>query len=61
MRIKKTDRTFQKKNSICKKIEVIGFEPTASWSQTRRSAKLSYTPKISRISKNTPFEEKIQQ
>ena len=25
-------------------VEVIGFEPTASWLQTRRSARLSYTP-----------------
>ena len=28
-----------------KRIGVIGLEPTASWSQTRRSAKLSYTPR----------------
>ena len=26
-------------------MEVIGFEPTASWLQTRRSARLSYTPR----------------
>ena len=26
-------------------VGVIGFGPTASWSQTRRSARLSYTPR----------------
>ena len=31
-------------NGGAQEIGVIGFEPTASWSQTRRSAKLSYTP-----------------
>ena len=28
-----------------KLVGAIGFEPTTSWSQTRRSTKLSYTPK----------------
>ena len=27
-------------------VGAIGFEPTTFWSQTRRSTKLSYTPKI---------------
>ncbi len=30
--------------SIVKVVGAIGFEPTTSWSQTRRSTKLSYTP-----------------
>ena len=29
-----------------KEIGVTGFEPATSWSQTRRSTKLSYTPKF---------------
>ena len=29
---------------ISKVVGAIGFEPTTSWSQTRRSTKLSYTP-----------------
>src|SRR5437764_12688089 len=28
-------------------IGLVGFEPTASWSRTRRSTKLSHSPKIS--------------
>ena len=28
------------------KIGVTGFEPATSWSQTRRSTKLSYTPQL---------------
>jgi hypothetical protein len=27
------------------KIGLVGFEPTASWSRTRRSTKLSHSPK----------------
>ena len=27
-------------------VGVTGFEPATSWSQTRRSTKLSYTPKM---------------
>ncbi len=29
-------------------VGAIGFEPTTSWSQTRRSTRLSYTPKESK-------------
>ena len=29
---------------VPKVVGAIGFEPTTSWSQTRRSTKLSYTP-----------------
>ena len=32
------------KQFIIKVVGAIGFEPTTSWSQTRRSTKLSYTP-----------------
>ena len=27
-------------------VGLVGFEPTASWSRTRRSTKLSHSPKI---------------
>ena len=30
--------------AFIKVVGAIGFEPTTSWSQTRRSTKLSYTP-----------------
>lgn len=29
---------------LCKKIGATGFEPATSWSQTKRSTKLSYAP-----------------
>ena len=32
------------RNRRSEDVEVIGFEPTTSWLQTRRSAELSYTP-----------------
>jgi hypothetical protein len=32
------------KTCACSRIGVTGFEPATSWSQTRRSTKLSYTP-----------------
>src|SRR5207248_11015174 len=31
--------------AICNLIGLVGFEPTASWSRTRRSTKLSHSPK----------------
>jgi hypothetical protein len=31
-------------------IGLVGFEPTASWSRTRRSTKLSHSPKLNRPS-----------
>ena len=31
--------------SCCTVVGVTGFEPATSWSQTRRSTKLSYTPR----------------
>ena len=33
-------------------IGLVGFEPTASWSRTRRSTKLSHSPKNFRKSEN---------
>jgi hypothetical protein len=33
---------------ISRVVGAIGFEPTTSWSQTRRSTKLSYTPMTAR-------------
>ncbi len=30
-------------------VGVTGFEPATSWSQTRRSTKLSYTPIVARL------------
>ena len=33
-------------------VGVTGFEPATSWSQTRRSTKLSYTPRLKRASCN---------
>ncbi len=32
--------------TVCQLVGVQGFEPWTSWSQTRRSTKLSYTPKL---------------
>ena len=34
-------------------VGVTGFEPATSWSQTRRSTKLSYTPHVARLSIST--------
>ena len=34
--------------SFSKMVGAIGFEPTTSWSQTRRSTRLSYTPYLPR-------------
>ena len=33
-----------------------GFEPATSWSQTKRSTKLSYFPKIKKMVENKGFE-----
>ena len=40
---------------ILRMVGVTGFEPTASWSRTKRSTKLSYTPKKLKL-----FAEKSQ-
>ena len=38
--------TAQKKRPHFEKIGLVGFEPTASWSRTRRDTKLRYSPKL---------------
>jgi hypothetical protein len=42
-------------------IGVTGFEPATSWSQTRRSTKLSYTPEcfVMLITRNAPTHVKV--
>ncbi len=42
------------KSLIYKMVGAIGFEPTTSWSQTRRSTKLSYTPILRRLPEFCP-------
>ena len=39
---------YTRRNS-CAVIGVTGFEPAASWSQTRRSTKLSHTPLLGTV------------
>ena len=43
-----------RKPLISKMVGAIGFEPTTSWSQTRRSTKLSYTPILRRLPELCP-------
>jgi hypothetical protein len=42
-----SDRTKCLRSNL--KIGLVGFEPTASWSRTRRSTKLSHSPKINSL------------
>src|SRR5438132_13572920 len=39
--------TIKHSSAIGNHIGLVGFEPTASWSRTRRSTKLSHTPNCS--------------
>ncbi len=39
-------RLFDPDSRLVEMVGAIGFEPTTSWSQTRRSTRLSYTPPI---------------
>src|SRR5437667_155713 len=40
-------------------IGLVGFEPTASWTRTRRSTKLSHSPKINELPDRRPLTSRI--
>src|SRR5439155_144046 len=40
-------------------IGLVGFEPTASWSRTRRSTKLSHSPKLNGLPDRRPLTSRI--
>ncbi len=49
-----------RKSFTSKMVGAIGFEPTTSWSQTRRSTKLSYTPILLRLPELCPDQPLLE-